>query len=102
VAGNERALSYWEMYLDNAAPGSLAPLDAPLLARLCLALAYADEATERIAQAGMLVNAEYGSADPEPLHGGAEPADRDRAQAGLRAGAAAGAAQPDEAEWHRC
>jgi P27 family predicted phage terminase small subunit len=57
VAGNERALAYWEMYLDNAAPGHLAPLDAPLLARLCLALAYADEATEKIAQTGMLVKA---------------------------------------------
>jgi hypothetical protein len=34
VAKNSIAQSYWTMYLGNAAPGHLAPLDAPLLARL--------------------------------------------------------------------
>jgi len=57
VANNERAQVYWEMYLDNAAPGHLAPIDAPLLARLCLALAYADEATDKMHSSGMLVKA---------------------------------------------
>ena len=47
------------MYLANAAPGHLTPLDAPLLARLCVALAYADEANERIDAAGMLVKAPH-------------------------------------------
>ncbi len=54
---NPRALAYWQMYLANAAPGHLTPLDAPLLARLCVALAYADEANEKIDAAGMLVKA---------------------------------------------
>lgn len=44
VAANETAKAYWAMYLANAAPGHLAPIDAPLLARLCMALARADEA----------------------------------------------------------
>src|SRR4051812_1929131 len=56
VAANETAKAYWEMYLANAAPGHLAPLDAPLLARLCMALARADEA-ERLMGANMLVKA---------------------------------------------
>jgi hypothetical protein len=42
VQHNERAFAYWSMYLANAAPGHLSPIDAPLLARLCMALAYAD------------------------------------------------------------
>ncbi len=57
LARNERALAYWTMYLDNAAPGHLTPMDAPLLARLCVALAYADEAHERIEATGLLVKA---------------------------------------------
>ena len=44
VANNAIAQSYWTMYLGNAAPGHLAPLDAPLLARLCMCLARIDEA----------------------------------------------------------
>lgn len=57
VENNERARAYWHLYLANAAPGHLTPIDAPLLARLCIALAYADEACERIEAAGMLVKA---------------------------------------------
>jgi phage terminase small subunit len=57
VAGNPRAVAYWDMYLVNAAPGHLAPMDAPLLGRLCAALAFADEAHEKIAQTGLLVKA---------------------------------------------
>ena len=45
------------MYLANAAPGHLSPIDGPLLARLCVALAYADEANEKIEELGMLVKA---------------------------------------------
>jgi hypothetical protein len=44
VAKNAIAKTYWDMYLENAAPGHLAPLDAPLLARLCMCLARIDEA----------------------------------------------------------
>ena len=51
---NPRAAAYWGMYLASTAPGHLAPLDAPLLARLCLALAYADEATARVQAVGPL------------------------------------------------
>ena len=57
VQRNERALAYWAMYLANAAPGHLSPMDGPLLARLCMALAYADEATEKVEATGMLVKA---------------------------------------------
>ena len=56
VAANETAKAYWDMYLGNAAPGHLAPLDAPLLARLCMSLARVDEA-ERLMGANMLVKA---------------------------------------------
>jgi Phage terminase, small subunit len=57
VERNERARAYWQMYLANAAPGHLLPIDAPLLARLCMALAYADEANEKLEAMGLLVKA---------------------------------------------
>jgi phage terminase small subunit len=57
VERNERARAYWTMFLDNTAPGHLMPVDAPLLARLCMALSYADEANEKIEATGMLVKA---------------------------------------------
>jgi hypothetical protein len=57
VERNPRAASYWEMYLASTAPGHLAPLHAPLLTRLCLALAYADEATAQVQAVGLLVKA---------------------------------------------
>src|SRR3954453_18254165 len=57
VEGNARAKGYWDMYLANAVPGHLTPMDGPLLARLCVALAYADQANERIEATGMLVKA---------------------------------------------
>ena len=44
VAKNAIARSYWDMFIDNAAPGHLVPLDAPLLARLCMCFARIDEA----------------------------------------------------------
>jgi hypothetical protein len=56
VAANQTAQAYWDMYLANAAPGHLAPMDAPLLARLCMSLARVDEA-ERLMGANMLVKA---------------------------------------------
>jgi Phage terminase, small subunit len=59
VQRNERARAYWAMYLANAAPGHLTPIDAPLLARLCVALAYADEANEMIDSMGLLVKAPH-------------------------------------------
>jgi hypothetical protein len=59
VERNPRAAAYWEMYLLSTAPGHLAPLDAPLLARLCLALAYADEATAQVQAVGLLVKAPH-------------------------------------------
>ena len=60
VQRNERALAYWTMFLANAAPGHLSPIDAPLLARLCTALAYADEANAKIEELGLLVKAPSG------------------------------------------
>jgi phage terminase small subunit len=57
VEKNPRAAAYWGMYLGATAPGHLAPLDAPLLARLCMALAYADEATAQVQAVGLLVKA---------------------------------------------
>ena len=57
VEKNPRAAAYWGMYLVSTAPGHLAPVDAPLLARLCMALAYADEATAQVQAVGLLVKA---------------------------------------------
>lgn len=57
IQRNERARVYWGMYLVNAAPGHLTTIDAPLLARLCMALAYADEANEKIETTGLMVRA---------------------------------------------
>src|SRR5690349_17189675 len=54
---NERALGSWNRYLANVAPGHLSPIDAPLLARLCMALAYADEANEKIEGSGLVMSA---------------------------------------------
>ena len=45
------------MYLANSAPGHLSPIDGPLLARLCVALAYADEANEKLEDLGLLIKA---------------------------------------------
>jgi hypothetical protein len=42
------------MYLPNVAPGHLSPIDGPLLAQLCVALAYADEANEKLEDPGLL------------------------------------------------
>lgn len=57
VMNNARALAYWNMYLSNAAPGHLAPIDAPLIARMCLCWAMADQAYEDMEKTGMLVKA---------------------------------------------
>jgi phage terminase small subunit len=57
VDQNERARGYWQMFLANAAPGHLTPIDSPFLALLCTALARCDEATARIAESGLLVKA---------------------------------------------
>jgi phage terminase small subunit len=48
LAANETAKAYWDMYLANAAPGHLAPIDAPLLTRLCMALSRVDEAERQM------------------------------------------------------
>ena len=60
VASNSRAQDYWDMFLANTAPGHLMPVDAPMLARLCLCLAMADEASENVAKTGMLVKSKTG------------------------------------------
>jgi phage terminase small subunit len=57
VLGNDRARDYWDMFLANVSAGHLTPIDAPLLARLCMALAYADQANEQIELLGLLVKA---------------------------------------------
>ena len=66
VQRNERALAYWTNYLANAAPGHLSPIDAPLLARLFMALAYADEANDTIEKLGLLVKPNTGLPTPKP------------------------------------
>jgi len=57
VKDNPRAAAYWDMYLAGTAPGHLTTVDAPLLARLCVALAYADEANAQVQALGLLVKA---------------------------------------------
>ena len=54
VAQNSRAKAYWDEYLANAAPGHLAPIDAPILAMLCMCLSRKDEA-ESAMEGKMLV-----------------------------------------------
>lgn len=53
VEQDERAQTYWDSYLANTVPGHLAPADGPLLARLCIALSMADQATEIIQDEGL-------------------------------------------------
>ena len=102
VQRNARALAYWTMYLANAAPNHLSPIDAPLLARLCMALAYADEANDKIEELGLLVKApNTGLPIQSPLPSRAESADRARPQARRRTGAAARAAQSRRSLWAR-
>ena len=48
VTDNERAFAYWTHALANVHEAHLAPIDGPLLARYCIALALADEATEKL------------------------------------------------------
>jgi phage terminase small subunit len=55
VMTNPRARAYWDHTLSSVAPGHLAPVDAPLLARYCLALARADEAEIALAANGLVV-----------------------------------------------
>lgn len=57
VMGNERARAYWDHTLATVAPGHLAPVDSPLLARYCTALARADEAELAMAATGMVIPA---------------------------------------------
>ncbi len=57
VQNDPRALAYWNMFLANAAPGHLAPLDAPLLARMVKALSRADKAEAELDATGLLVKA---------------------------------------------
>jgi hypothetical protein len=59
VKQNPCAAAYWRMYLGGTAPGHLTSVDAPLLARLCVALAYADEANAQVQALGLLVKAPH-------------------------------------------
>lgn len=57
VMANERTRAYWDHTLAAVAPGHLAPVDSPLLARYCMALARADEAELAMAETGMVIPA---------------------------------------------
>ena len=56
AAQDERAQGYWDLFVGSIAPGHLAPLDAPLLSRLCMALSRADDAEQQLGRR-MLVKA---------------------------------------------
>lgn len=56
VATNVAARAYWDLYIDNAAPGHLLPIDAPLLARLCMCLARIDEAETKMGGATVILS----------------------------------------------
>lgn len=60
VMQDERARVYWDSYLANTVPGHLAPADGPLLARLCIALSMADQATEIVQKTGVLIRSDIG------------------------------------------
>lgn len=66
VVRNQRAKGWWDHYLATTAPGHLAPVDAPLLARLCLHLALADEADEKLAASATVVLSPNGTAIQNP------------------------------------
>jgi P27 family predicted phage terminase small subunit len=57
VTDNPRALAYWDHALANVHEEHLAPIDGPLLARYCMALAIADEAMEGLQASTLLVRA---------------------------------------------
>lgn len=57
VMADARARAYWDHTLASVAPGHLAPVDSPLLARYCMALARADEAEIAMAATGMVIPA---------------------------------------------
>lgn len=61
VADNEIAKAYWDMYLTNAAPGHLAPIDGPLLARLCMCLARIDAAEAKMGTNLLVLFRGYGA-----------------------------------------
>lgn len=67
VMNNERALVYWDLYTATAAPGHLAPLDAPLLARMCLCFALADESWDDMTSTGKLVKSPNGTPQQSPF-----------------------------------
>jgi phage terminase small subunit len=67
VAGNDRARGYWDHYLANAAPGHLAPIDSPLLARLCMTLARADKAEQQLGDQLTIVSPKSGMNLQSPL-----------------------------------
>ena len=57
VARNPRVRAFWDHYVETTAPGHLRPVDGPLLARLCRALATAAEAEEQMDATGLVVTA---------------------------------------------
>ena len=52
-----RAKGYWDLFLRTAGRGHLRPMDGPLLGRLCMALALADEATDELLKVGSVIRA---------------------------------------------
>lgn len=69
IAANARAAAYWTSYTREGVRGGLSVSDLPLLARLCIALALADEATEGVARTGLLIRQESGPPITNPLIG---------------------------------
>jgi phage terminase small subunit len=59
VRDDPRAAAYWDLFLASTAPGHLTSVDAPLLARLCVALVLADAATAQVRTVGLLVKAPH-------------------------------------------
>jgi P27 family predicted phage terminase small subunit len=57
VANDPRALAHWRKIVGGVAPEHLAAIDEWMLARLCKAIARAEEAEETMERAGMVVKA---------------------------------------------
>jgi phage terminase small subunit len=57
VADDSRALAHWRKFVADVAPEHLARIDEWMLARLCMCIARAEEAEEKMKATGMLVKA---------------------------------------------
>jgi P27 family predicted phage terminase small subunit len=64
VAEEPEALKYWQHYVATTDPGHLMPVDAPLLAELCMTLAHLKAARAKVRKLGDILKTK----DDQPYH----------------------------------